>query len=483
MLFNSYTFIFAFLPLALLGFFACARLGPGIAAAWLALASLLFYAAWNWRFCGLLLVSIAVNFAGGRLLSRSAGKSRALLPALVALNLLTLGLFKYLGFLAATATTLLHTPIDIPAIVLPIGISFYTFTQIAFLVDTARGQARKPNFIHYLLFVTYFPHLVAGPILHHAEMMPQFRNAGTYAPRIDAIAVGLTVFMIGLFKKVVLADQVAVYADAAFAPAQAAGLSFSAAWGGALAYTLQIYFDFSGYSDMAIGLSKLFNIRLPINFASPYQATSIIDFWRRWHMTLSRFLRDYLYIPLGGNRHGPAWRMVNLMATMTLGGLWHGAGWTFVIWGALHGFYLVANHFWRGARIAANWPRPLAAFTGWAATFLAVVVAWVFFRAPDLRTALSVLAGMSGRHGRLLPVEFDSLEVALIAGLMGVALLCPNLARIMARDDLALSASAVLPSRWLRWRPTPAWATLCAAMFILSLLQMTHVSPFLYFQF
>ncbi|MFI4982293.1 MAG: MBOAT family O-acyltransferase, partial [Nevskiales bacterium] len=411
MLFNSYSFICVFLPVTLTGFYALGRRHRTAAAAWLALASLAFYSWWDARFTALLIGSVALNYLGGRLLTARVACDDApavawLLRLFVAADLLILGYFKYMNFFVAAAGEMLHSEFSLPAVVLPIGISFFTFTQIAFLVDIARGRADEASLVHYLLFVTYFPHLIAGPVLHHAEMIPQFRRPDTYTPRGSAIAVGMTVFMLGLFKKVVLADEVGAYADAAFSPAHSHSLSLIEAWSGALAYTLQIYFDFSAYTDMALGLSRLFNISLPGNFESPYKACSIVDFWRRWHMTLSRFLRDYLYIPLGGNRHGGLRRYANLLVTMVLGGLWHGAGWTFLVWGALHGIYLVVNHAWRAARQMLGIREGACGIAGrlaaWSLTFLAVVIAWVFFRAPDLRTALDVLAGMAGRHGVVL---------------------------------------------------------------------------------
>ncbi len=401
MLFNSYAFIGVFLPITLAGFFLAGRGNPLLAAGWLGFASLVFYSWWDVRFTALLIGSVALNYAGGSLLLTAAarGDARAitwLLRGFVGADLVILGIFKYLNFFAAAAAGALHAGFTLPQIVLPIGISFFTFTQIAFLVDTARGRAGPTSLVHYLLFVTYFPHLIAGPVLHHAEMIPQFRRPETYAPRASAIAVGLTVFMLGLFKKVVLADEIGLFAKDAFAPWQSPTLGFIAAWSGALAYTMQIYFDFSAYTDMAIGLSRLFNISLSANFESPYEACSIIDFWRRWHMTLSRFLRDYLYIPLGGNRSGPARRYANLVITMLLGGLWHGAGWTFLIWGALHGLYLMINHAWLALGFARLGGTVVTRLAAWALTFVAVVFAWVFFRAPDLRTALDIVSAMLG---------------------------------------------------------------------------------------
>ncbi len=498
MLFNSYDFICVFLPITLGGFYAIGRRNHTAAAAWLALASLAFYSWWDLRFTTLLLGSVALNYLGGRLLTAQCAHGDAigvawLLRGFVAADLLILGYFKYMNFFAAAAGDLLHIKTNLPAVVLPIGISFFTFTQIAFLVDTARGRAGEASLVHYLLFVSYFPHLIAGPVLHHAEMIPQFRRADTYTLRSRAIAVGMTVFMLGLFKKVVLADEIGVVSDAAFLPAHAHSLGFFDAWVGALAYTLQIYFDFSAYTDMAIGLSRMFNISLPANFESPYKACSIVDFWRRWHMTLSRFLRDYLYIPLGGNRNGVLRRHANLLATMVLGGLWHGAGWTFVVWGALHGFFLIINHGWRAARVMLGIAENAAGIAGrlaaWALTFLAVVVAWVFFRAPDLTAALDVLAGMAGLHGVAPAAVVSARQELVLAGLLVIALCFPNVREIMAQEEVVLGAArrlggaAPFPTFRISWRPSAAWAAACFGLFVISLLQMTRVSQFLYFQF
>jgi alginate O-acetyltransferase complex protein AlgI len=492
MLFNSYSFIGVFLPVTLAGFYAIGWRSHLAAAAWLALMSLAFYSWWDIRFTALLLGSVALNYVGGRLLFTQHERANAtavtwLLRLFVAADLLVLGFFKYMGFFAATAG------ISLPAIALPIGISFFTFTQIAFLVDTARGRAGAAGLVHYLLFVSYFPHLIAGPVLHHAEMMPQFGRPETYSPRADALAVGITVFMLGLFKKVVLADQVGSLADSAFAHAHTLGSTD--AWAGALAYTLQIYFDFSAYTDMAIGLSRMFNISLPANFESPYKACSIADFWRRWHMTLSRFLRDFLYVPLGGNRHGMLRRHANLLATMLLGGLWHGAGWTFVCWGALHGFFLIINHGWRAARtrlgIADNVGGGAGRLAGWALTFLAVMVAWVFFRAPDLDTAFAMLGGMVGLHGAALVTAVTARQAFLLAALLAIALCCPNMREIMAPEEIVLDdvrrragkTASPFPTLRIGWRPSATWAAASFCLFIVSLLQMTRVSQFLYFQF
>jgi alginate O-acetyltransferase complex protein AlgI len=353
----------------------------------------------------LLLASIGLNFYIGRRIgesrtSHSAG-SKVWLWLGVSINLGLLAYYKYANFFVDNLSSTFDLHWQIERVVLPIGISFFSFTQIAFLADAYLKGVRELRFSHYGLFVTYFPHLVAGPVLHHAQMMPQFADAKTYQLSGANVAAGLSILLIGLFKKVVLADGIAPYADAIFQPADA-GLTPDAweAWMAALAYSLQLYFDFSGYSDMAIGISLMFNVRLPFNFNSPYQAQNISDFWRRWHISLSDFLRDYLYIALGGNRRGPIRRYLNLATTMVLGGLWHGASWSFVLWGALHGCYLMINHGFRALcgpvlslRLARN---PLYRLSAWGLTMLSVVVAWVFFRAETLTGALALLKAMVG---------------------------------------------------------------------------------------
>src|ERR1700694_3952320 len=395
MLFNSYAFFFFFLPIALVGYFVMGRLGNLAPVIWLALASLVFYSVSNWQFVPLLLASVTFNYVIGLLLISKRlrpGPRFTVLTIGVTGDLLVLGTFKYAGVLAANPNSIFSTGLTLD-ILLPVGISFYTFTQIAFLVDAYRGNVARYALPHYALFVTYFPHLIAGPILHHKDMIPQFERAQAKRPDAHLILCGLVIFAIGLFKKTCLADGIQPLVALAFGPNSP---SFDQAWIAALDHTFQLYFDFSGYSDMAIGISLMFGIFLPLNFNSPYKATSIIDFWRRWHMTLSQFLRDYLYIPLGGNRHGRTLRYVNLMITMLLGGLWHGAAWTFVAWGALHGVYLCINHAWNnfGPAAAARFAR-LGTSAAFILTFLAVVVAWVFFRADNMTSALYVLSKMA----------------------------------------------------------------------------------------
>lgn len=414
MLFNSPVFIFGYLPIVLIGFFLIARSGHQFALAWLTLASIFFYGWWNPTWVPLLLLSIAFNLAAGRLIAHAQDgqerRPKRLLTMAVAINLLVLAYYKYASFFTHNLAVLLGVSIEFSSGELPLGISFFTFTQIAFLVDVYQRKTADFHVIRYGLFVTYFPHLIAGPILHHKEMMPQFAQRDILRCDPGRIADGLTIFMLGLFKKVVLADQFGTYAGAGFEAAGSEALSFYAGWAAALSYTLQIYFDFSGYSDMAIGLAQMIGIRLPLNFHSPYKALNIAEFWHRWHMTLSRFLRDYLYIPLGGNRRGEARRHANLIVTMLLGGLWHGAGWTFVIWGAWHGLLLALHSAWSRALELLNIRLPAAAampmrVAGWALTFLSVVVGWVFFRARDLPSAWATLEAMTGSNGAYLPEQ------------------------------------------------------------------------------
>jgi len=403
MLFGSNEFLLLFLPAVLFAFFVLKnRAGPLAAQLWLTLSSLAFYGLAGWRFVPLLLASIAWNFVIGRKLSRPgmpAKRRRILLALGIGVDLLALAYFKYSDFLLAGLMPLAGWAPTLGGVELPVGISFYTFTQIAYLADAAKGEAKEYELSRYALFVTFFPHLIAGPIIHHKEMMPQFAAPNLSRRAFDSMPLALTLFAIGLTKKVILADTFATFASPLFdAAAHGLDLDLIQAWTAALAYSFQLYFDFSGYSDMALGLALMFGIRLPVNFLSPYKSESMIEFWRRWHMTLSRFLRDYLYYPLGGNRKGPARRYLNLMIVMILGGLWHGAGWTFALWGAVHGIFLMINHFWRalsGKGLAFR----LSPRSAVGLTFLSVVSAWVLFRAGDLGTAISVYRGMMGMNG------------------------------------------------------------------------------------
>ena len=501
MLFNSAQFIFGFVPLTLLGFFALARWRHDAALAWLTAASLVFYGWWNPVWVPLMLASMAFNFFVGVALARAAVQSdeagrlprRALLTAAIVANLALLFHYKYSAFVLGSLAAwwpALPTPAQGE---LPLGISFFTFTQIAFLVDVYQRKAADFSPLRYGLFVTYYPHLIAGPILHHREMMPQFARPDIFQFSAQRLADGLAIFTLGLFKKVVLADRFAAFANPAFDAAGTYPLTFFESWGAALAYTLQLYFDFSGYSDMAIGLALMIGIALPLNFHSPYKARDISDFWRRWHMTLSRFLRDYLYIPLGGNRHGEPRRYLNLLLTMLLGGAWHGAGWTFIVWGGLHGLYLVLHGLWRSA-LQRLWPHrpalPGADTLAWLLTFSAVVVAWVFFRAADLATAVSILRGMAGLHGSVLPEQIIGFVPPLAHVAQGLGKV-PYLGdgTVMGAVELALMLAAGLAI--VRFAPAMhelsararTWLVVPCGALALQQVLYGRASQFLYFQF
>ena len=495
MLFTSAEFILVFLPVTIVVFFALARLiSPIVAASWLTIGSLGFYGWWNPQYVLLLVASIVVNYAFGTLISAINNRplAKSVLTLAVMSNLALLAYYKYANFFVSSLDPVLGSAGQIAPIILPLGISFFTFTQIAFLVDTYRREAKQTNIIYYALFVTYFPHLIAGPILHHRPMISQFSSPEIYRPQQLNFEVGLTIFIIGMFKKVVLADHVAPLATGSFSLAEAGTtLTFAEAWMGSLAYTFQLYFDFSGYSDMAIGVSRMLGVQLPINFASPYKARSIIEFWRRWHITLSTFLRDYLYIPLGGSRRGNARRFANLFITMLLGGLWHGAGWTFIIWGALHGLFLVANHLWRHVtvRFGVKALRGAWQVVPWALTFTAVVFAWVYFRASSVTAANSIIGSMvtPGEIAiRQSIAEQPLWSWAFIATLAAISLFMPNTQKLLSRFQPGLGAPQPA-GRSYEWQPSLRWALsvggLGAILAISMLWSSTTVREFLYYQF
>lgn len=399
MLFNSFEFIYLFLPTSLAVYFLLNRQRLTLASkAWLVSTSLFFYSWWNIRYLPLILGSIVFNYAvGTSFTKREDIKKKSVLVLGIFANIALLGYFKYVDFFISNINTITNSNFNLLRIALPLGISFFTFTQIAYLIDSYRSEAREYNFLNYSLFVTFFPHLLAGPIIHHKEMMPQFDRRRNKVLNYRNLSLGMYLFFIGLAKKVFIADAFAVYANSGLDIA--GSLTMIDAWITSLSYTMQLYFDFSGYTDMAIGTALMFNIKLPINFNSPYKALNIQDFWRRWHITLSRFLRDYIYIPLGGNRTGEFRIYSNLMITFLIGGLWHGAGWTFVFWGFLHGAGIVANRAWKKMNI--NMPKILA----WFLTFNFVNVAWIFFRAKDWGGAVKVLKGMLGMNGAVLDLK------------------------------------------------------------------------------
>ncbi len=458
MLFHSQIFVLGFLPPVLALYYAVAASQRSREAV-LITASLVFYGWWDPRYVPLLAGLAVATWAIGRLYVRHP---RALLLVLgLALNLGALAWFKYADFLGANLAWLAGAPWTPLHIVLPLGISFFVFQKVSYLIDVRRGDRHEYGLLDFCLFVSFFPQLIAGPLVRHNEIIPQFRADPRGPAMWENLSRGLVLFLIGMAKKLWIADTLAPGVDALFAGAGASVPGTGAAWAAAGGYALQIYFDFSGYSDMAIGLARMFGLRLPMNFDAPYRAASIRDFWRRWHMTLSRFLRDYLYIPLGGNRHGPARQVLNVVVTMLLGGLWHGANWNFVLWGGLHGLGLAVNGLWH----RAGWRMPW--LFGWALTLVFVVVAWVPFRAPDWTTAGHMLAGLLGAGG-FGPVPFpDGWMIGVGAA---IALLGPT------SQDAALG-------RLLRPAPWLAVPVGLAAVTLLLLSGGRLQNAFIYFQF
>lgn len=433
MLFTASDFLFVFLPVVLSGYYVAARVfGSHLPRLWLTLSSLFFYGYWGPRYLLLMLASILFNYLLGSRISRLAqdvsGQStrlrqcRWLLFGGITLNVGVLGCFKYTDFLISIANTFIDTPVAPLDLLLPLGISFFTFTQIAYLVDCSKAGAKEYSLVNYTLFVTFFPHLIAGPIVHHKDLMPQFAQKENLHLNAKNLALGLFIFSLGLVKKVLIADNLGQWANMGYA--STIPLSALDAWVTSLLYSFQLYFDFSGYSDMAIGLGVMFNIRLPQNFNSPYQARDIQDFWRRWHMTLSTWLRDYIYIPLGGKRATLPRLYFNLFFTFLVGGLWHGAGWTFLAWGALHGMAVVVHRQWREMGMR------LPSWLGWGITFIFVNVAWVFFRAQDMATAIRMLTSMTGLGvvglGRLDSAMLPPVAMLSVAAVATLAFLAPN---------------------------------------------------------
>lgn len=517
MLFNSMVFIAGFLPVVLLGFFLLTAAGrQRMAVLWLTLASLVFYGWWNPSNVPLLLGSIVFNYLLAGYLLRHP--TRGMLALGVIANILLLVYYKYTGFLFGALDDALNLGWSIEDIVLPLAISFFTFQQIAYLVDAHDGEVVEHDFLNYCLFITFFPHLIAGPITHHREMLEQFRENDNFRPRLDNLSIGLTVFLLGLFKKVVIADPLGEKASPVFAlAAQGSIPSLYDAWTGALAYTLQIYFDFSGYSDMAIGLGLLFGISLPANFNSPFKARNVIDYWSRWHMTLTRFLTAYIYNPIvmritrtrmaAGKplpRRGKmsAGTFLALVAyptvfTMFVSGVWHGAGWQFVAFGLLHGFYLVVAHGWRAYKVGKGWKldsdRWLHKTSAVLLTFSCVVIAMVFFRAHDLSAALAVLSGMLGMNTSAADLHltqgqaFTFLKIALLLAFVWTM---PNIGQWMSHFRTALNArphehwsTRSLP--FTTWKPTPLFGVAIGVLGFFALVCAFSAAPteFLYFQF
>lgn len=508
--FNSYEFIFVFLPIVWLGWRALLGFGAQrLCIVWLTVASLVFYGYWNWHYLPLLIASLVVNYILGSLLARGASRGRGLFLALgLTWNIGLLAYFKYFNFFLDTANALIGTDWPIESIVLPLGISFFTFQKIAFLVDAWRGKIRDVRLIDFALFVLFFPQLIAGPIVHHDEFIPQLKDFSASKFNTRHLLVGGCLFAMGLFEKSVVADTLAPLADSAFGLASnGTRLRLFEAWTGVAAYSLQLFYDFAGYSHMALGLALLFGLRLPVNFLSPYRARSVIEFWRRWHITLSSFLRHYVYIPLGGNRHGFTRQMLALLFTMTLAGLWHGAGWTFVLWGLAHGVALLINHLWRRWRNVGRTPPPSSGWA-WALTLFTVAAGWVLFRASNLPTVGLLGQSLIGLHGVSVPISWAKM-VEPFAPVVRPRGLWPNV-HATPTALLTLVGAAFLAVRGpflLKWvGVTPADITsphlipvgelsssgaelnylkiaIVAALFALSVAALTRSSPFLYFQF
>jgi len=486
LLFNSYQFIFAFLPITFFVYFYLnhKRLTEA-SKGFLVFSSLFFYSWWNITYLPIILSSMLFNYVIGNSLNSEKGRHRfskkSLLIFGIVSNLVLLGYFKYTDFLINNINIFSNGNIPTLDLALPLAISFFTFQQISYLVDSYRQETAEYDFLNYALFVTFFPQLIAGPIVHHKEMMPQFAKTKNKVKNYKNIAMGLFIFSIGLFKKVVIADTFAVWATVGFDIATT--LNLFEAWATSLSYTFQLYFDFSGYTDMAIGVALLFNIQLPVNFNSPYKATNIQDFWRRWHITLSRFLKDYIYIPLGGNRKGELKTYINLLATFIIGGIWHGAGWTFVFWGFLHGFALVVHRTW--SKLGFK----LWTWLGWLVTFNFINIAWVFFRAKEWKDALKVLGSMFSLDNIVLP-NYLSLKLAFLSN-YGVEF-GGFVQNIRSKNEIILWLILIIPfllifKNTIELTKNMKFNNLTIGVliiiFYMSILRLNNVSEFLYFNF
>jgi len=463
---------------------------------WIVGASLVFYGLWDWGLTCLLIGSVLTNYTLGIFLNNGQIKkehSKKILCLGIICNLGVLVFFKYLITYGSTKPQLFSSVLE-SSFVIPIALSFFTFQQIIYLVEIWRGNLNETKFLNYFLFVTFFPQLLNGPIVRPNEFFPQLVGKKFFKLQADQIAAGLTIFSCGLFKKVVLADGIARYSDSAFDAVSEGGvLSFTEAWSGTLSFTLQIYFDFSGYSEMAIGLGCLFGILLPTNFESPYKSSSLIDFWYRWHMTLSRFVKDYIYIPLGGKHRGSLKRIVNIFIIMVIGGTWHGVGSTFIVWGIFHGCFLVLNHLWRQIQNLLGYSSGKRNFiyeiSGCIITFLTVAVLWVFFRADNLDVAISIIQSLFGFHTSQ-NFDFDSIKINedRLWFLLIIVWFFPNMKEIMSKfyESKFFNTqeyNSAVGRRWYHWHPNTLWAAFVTILFIMSLLEITHSKQFIYFLF
>ncbi len=481
MLFNSIEFIFFFLPISLFIYFLLNKFKlTTLSKAFLGIASLFFYAWWNIKYLFLIIFSILVNFSLGYILGQIHNNkikefiSRKIILIIgLIFNVGLLAYFKYTDFLISTTNVLFKTNINLLHIILPLGISFFTFQKIAYLVDSSKGEVKEYNFLNYLLFVGFFPQLIAGPIVHHKEIMPQFNKLRSKVLNYKNLASGIVLFIIGLSKKVLIADTLSVIVGAGFDKAQS--LTLIEGWLITFAYTFQLYFDFSGYSDMAIGIAKMFNIDLPLNFNSPYKAKNIQDFWRRWHMTLSKFLRDYIYIPLGGNRGSEFLIYKNVIITFFIGGLWHGAAWTFVVWGLLHGIALAFFRFWQKTNIILN--QYLAQFI----TFLFVCFTWIIFRAKDWTAVKKIFVSL---------FNFTNIEFPKIKDFNFIFNHSESQIKWLISDVLLIIICFYLCFCSInsielvkKFKPNIVWLLGIAVLFCSFILNMNKISEFIYFQF
>ncbi len=506
MLFNSYPYI-PFLALSVLAYVLLEKRFPAARRCFLLAVSYFFYAWWRADFLLLLVGSTAVNYVIGAALTdrRQQGRpTRTWLIAGLTFNLGLLGLFKYAGMLVGTTNFLFGTQLPIPAFFLPLAISFFTFEQISYLVDASSGLAKRYTPLDYALFVAYFPHLIAGPIIRHNDLIPQFHDDRTGEARAADIATGATLFSIGLAKKTLIADNLAPYADIVFSAANHGAVAVSDAWLGSLFFVFQVYFDFSAYSDMALGTSLMFGIRLPVNFNSPYKATSIVDFWRRWHVTLQKFILDYLYTPLAVSmtRSSLAWGLgrwtgflysgaIPLLFVFMLIGLWHGAGWNFAVFGLMHGFYISVNEAWRlwrkKRKVTQVADKTVSRVMSVALTFIAVIVADVVFRAGTLDAVFNMYAAMLGGSDTATLITVSPLAIAALITLGALVWLAPNSMEITWKMRPALEpAPSAVPVRdigRLSWLPSRASAVAFGLLCIAGLLALSNLSPFIYFQF
>lgn len=489
MLFYSFEFIYLFLPVTLMAYYIIGAKRRHLAVKWIVACSLFFYGWWNPYYLFFLISSILFNYFFGLFLRRN--RNLFFLLFSISVNLGFIGYFKYTGFLVSIANELAGQSFSISQIILPLGISFFTFQQISWLVDSYSGKVANQDkgLWEYGQFVTFFPQLIAGPIVHHSEMMPQFYQDKNRLVNWDNIATGISIFVVGLAKKVIIADLAAPHANMVFDLETIGKLHFADAWIGVLSYTVQIYFDFSGYADMAIGLALMFNIHLPINFDSPYKSVSISEFWRRWHMTLGRFLRDYVYIPLGGNRCGQFKSYNNLLFTMFVCGLWHGAGWTFVLWGMVHGIYLVIERLWKKFS-----PLRLPPVIATGLTFICVIIAWVLFRAESITDASVIILAMLNVFSEdpLFLVGNQKLirGIYIIFAALLIVFLIPNSQSFLGISPHMTNTEGLKVKHWFQffttWKPNLYWAVYLTVLIFISLyflIDQANVQEFIYFQF